>query len=346
MVAATGHERFAREDYARLQAQGIRVAREGVRWHLVESSPGSYDFTSLLPIIRAARETGTQVIWDLFHYGYPDDLDIFTPQFVTRFARLAREFVRLLKNETDAVPFVAPVNEISFFSWAAAEVGFFHPFAHARGDELKVQLVRAAMAATEELWTVNSQTRIAQIDPAINVVARNPRNARRRREAENYRLAQFAAWDKLGGRAWPGLGGAEKYLDIIGVNFYPYNQWEQGGPMIDRSDARYRPFREMLAEVHERYRRPIFVAETGIEDEARPAWLAYVGEEVRAAISAGVDVQGICLYPILNHPGWDDERHCHNGLWDYADERGARAIYQPLADELDRQQALFAETKK
>ena len=24
---------------------------------------------------------------------------------------------------------------------------------------------------------------------------------------------------------WPELGGQEKYLDIIGVNFYPHNQW-------------------------------------------------------------------------------------------------------------------------
>ncbi|MDQ3651678.1 MAG: beta-glucosidase [Acidobacteriota bacterium] len=341
MIAATEHERYVHEDYARLQAHCIRTAREGVRWHLVEKSPGVYDFTSLLPIIRAARETHTQVIWDLFHYGYPDDIDIFAPHFITRFVRLAREFARLLKDETDTAPFVAPVNEISFYSWAAAQVGFFHPFARARGDELKAQLVRAAIAATEELWAVNAQTRIAQIDPAINVIARNPRDARQRRTAENYRLAQFAAWDTLGGRIRPEIGGAEKYLDIIGVNFYSYNQWQHGGATIDRSDVRYRPFREMLAEIHKRYHRPIFIAETGIEDSARPAWLAYIGEEARAAISAGVDLQGICLYPILNHPGWDDERHCHNGLWDYADERGERAIYQPLADELSRQQALF-----
>ena len=65
----------------------------------------------------------------------------------------------------------------------------------------------------------------------------------------------------------------------------------------------------MLAEIHERYRRPHLRRRTGIEDAARPAWLAYVGEEVRAAVSAGVDVQGICLYPILNHPGWTTSGH-------------------------------------
>src|SRR5947199_885656 len=57
LIAATQHDRFAQLDYARLQRQGIRLAREGVRWHLVEATPGRYDFSSVLPIMRAARAT-------------------------------------------------------------------------------------------------------------------------------------------------------------------------------------------------------------------------------------------------------------------------------------------------
>ena len=37
-------------------------------------------------MIAAARRAGVQVIWDLFHYGWPDDLDKFKPEFVNRFA--------------------------------------------------------------------------------------------------------------------------------------------------------------------------------------------------------------------------------------------------------------------
>ena len=48
----------------------------------------------------------------------------------------------------------------------------------------------------------------------------------------------------------------------------------------------------------------------------------------------GVRIEGICLYPILNHPGWVDDRHCHNGLWDYANDDGEREIYSPLAEEI------------
>ena len=67
LVASTRHGEFALEDYTRLQEVGIRTARDGVRWHLIEKSPFRYDFSSLVPMLRAARETQTQVIWDLFH---------------------------------------------------------------------------------------------------------------------------------------------------------------------------------------------------------------------------------------------------------------------------------------
>ena len=61
-----------------------------------------------------------QVIWDLFHYGWPDDIDIFSPEFVSRFASMVRAFMEVLANETDQTPFVTPVNEISFIAWPAA----------------------------------------------------------------------------------------------------------------------------------------------------------------------------------------------------------------------------------
>ena len=115
--------------------------------------------------------------------------------------------------------------------------------------------------------------------------------------------------------------------------------------MIVPSDPRYRHVAAMLQEMYERYRRPLFVAETGIEDTTRPAWLRYMCREVLMALEAGVPVKGICLYPIVNHAGWDDDRHCHNGMFDYADADGNRPVYQPLATEVARQLANFEALK-
>jgi beta-glucosidase/6-phospho-beta-glucosidase/beta-galactosidase len=346
MIAATDHDRFALPDYERLRAAGLRVAREGVRWHQAEVKPGKYDFSSVLPIVQAARATETQVIWDLCHFGWPDHLDVLKPEFVSALASYAAAFAQWLHDKTHRAGFYVPINEMSFLSWAGGDQGSMNPFVTGRGFEFKAQLVRASLAAMDAIWQVQPAARFVSIDPIVHVIAA-PNHPEEAAEAEAYRLSQFQALDMLAGRVWPELGGAEKYLDIIGVNFYPHNQWfynlkgfrrVRRFSAIARSNPLYRPFREMLAEAYARYHRPIFVAETGAENRARVGWLRYVCAEVRAAIRQGVPIHGICLYPILNHPGWIDDRHCHNGLWDYADAKGRREVYAPLASELKRAQ--------
>jgi hypothetical protein len=333
VLNATRHDQHAHEDFRRMRAHGMRAARSGIRWHLIEPRPGRYDFSSVIPMLRAARDLDIQIVWDLLHYGYPDDLDIFSPAFVRRFARMVRAFSRVYAEETDASACFCPVNEISFFSWGGGDVGYLNPFAHERGFELKVQLARAAIEAIEAVWEVLPDARIVHTDPVINIVAL-PQRPDEADEAEGYRLAQYQGWDLIAGRIWPQIGGSPKYLDILGLNYYSNNQWYHRGPILQRGDPHYRPLRDLLREVHERYQRPMFIAETGIENDARPCWFSYVCDETTACIESGVPIYGVCLYPILNHPGWDDDRHCHNGLWDYCDEDGKREIYPPLADEL------------
>jgi hypothetical protein len=154
--------------------------------------------------------------------------------------------------------------------------------------------------------------------------------------AEAYRLSMYEVWDMLSGRLHPELGGSSDLVQLIGVNFYEQNEWINHGQTLNRSDPQYRPFHVILLEVWNRYRVPIFVSETGTEDAKRPDWFAYISAEVKQAIKLGVPVEGICLYPIVNHPGWDDNRHCHNGLFDYPSVHGEREIYEPLAVEIRR----------
>jgi len=340
LIRSTRHDELARRDYQLLQRHGILTARDGLRWHLIERTPHRYDFTSATQMFAAAHETGMQVIWDLWHYGWPDDIDIFSSQFVDRFAAFAREAAKRI-SEHDPTPYLSPINEVSFFSWAGGEGGIFNPFARRRGDEMKRQLVRASIQAIEAVREVNPAVTIFQIDPIINVVARS-QSAEDVRQAEEYRQSQFQAWDMITGRSCPELGGRDDLIDAIGVNYYIHNQFVWEGQMLVPSDRRYRHVSVMLQEVYERYRRPIFVAETGIEDDTRPAWFRYMCKEVLRAIAHGVPVEGICLYPILNHPGWDDDRHCYNGLFDYADATGDREAFAPLADEIARRTAEVA----
>ena len=57
-------------DYRALAQHGISTVRDGLRWQLIERVPGHYDWSSFLPMLHAARQTGTQVLWDLLHWGW------------------------------------------------------------------------------------------------------------------------------------------------------------------------------------------------------------------------------------------------------------------------------------
>ena len=350
MMAATQHDRFVQDDYRRLRQVGITSVRDTVRWHLIERPEGHYDWSSLDPFIAAARAEGMQITWDLCHYGLPDGLDLFAPEFVDRFARFSRAVALRLREETDEVQLFTPINEISFFAWAAGEVGWFHPFGHGRGAEVKRQLIRACIASIEAIHDVDPRSRIVTVEPLIHVVPPKGKpdvNG----AAAGYRNSQFEAWDMLSGALAPELGGKPDYLDVMGVNFYHDNQWEHPGGRkiawhIHPRDARWVPFHQLLHEAYSRYRRPIFVGETSHVGVGRAEWIRELTDELCLALDAGVPVEGICLYPIIDRFEWENPDHWHNsGLWDF--EKDAAGVFKRVlnpeyASELWHSQAKLA----
>ena len=329
VIAGTRHDVHAEADYSQLARLGIRSVRDGLRWHLIEPMPGRYDFSSFLPMLRAARASGTQIIWDLLHYGWPDDIDIWTPAFVDRFARFASAIAAVVRAETDDIPFWCPVNEISFFAWGGGDATYLNPFAAGRGYELKVQLARASIAAMDRLRDIDPRARFVHCEPLISI-HHDPATGRLRAEAEGWHQAQFQAFELLMGRIWPQIGGAPDYLDVVGVNYYSNNQWIHAGPPIDIGHPLYRPLSDLLFETYSRYHRPILIAETGVEGDRRADWFRYVSAEVAHARARGVEVEGICIYPIADHPGWDDDRYCPNGLLGHEFNGGERQVHAPL----------------
>jgi hypothetical protein len=346
VFSSTGHDQFTRQDYRLMLDFGIRTVREGARWHVIETAPGVYDFSSLHELYDAADELGIEIILDIFHFGWPDFLDIFQPDFIRAFERFTAEVAEFLRSRGYPQTFVVPVNENSFLSWAGGDRGYINPFCRNRGHELKHQIVRAAAASSRILLDRLPGVRLVSPEPVIHIVG-DPSIPGDEMEAAAYTRAMFEAWDMVSGRMSPELGGRPEYLDIIGINFYDRNEWVHNDEPMGRDDPRYRPLHQILIEVWERYRRPMVISETGAEDEARVSWFDYIADEVETAISRGVPMQGLCLYPILNHPGWDDDRHCHNGLFDYADADGRREMYHPLAGAIRKREFKFdSETRE
>ena len=72
--------------------------------------------------VRCCRRTWYWILSSTsFHFGWPDLLDIFGPEFIRAFERFTARSRAFLRSRRQPRTFVVPVNEISFFSWAGGD---------------------------------------------------------------------------------------------------------------------------------------------------------------------------------------------------------------------------------
>jgi beta-glucosidase/6-phospho-beta-glucosidase/beta-galactosidase len=317
-VDATQHDRFLDEDYALVASTGMSAVREGIRWPLVDHS-GHYDFSSLHRTMEAANKHGLQVIHDLFHFGYPADLDPFSEDFVKRFEDYCFAAAKEARRLTNGNCYFTPINEPSYFSWAGGEVGLFAPHIHGRGFELKVNLAKAAIRGINAIFGECQDARIVNADALCRVVTPNGKHDFSE-EVEFFNgTAVFQASDIIAGRIMPELGGSSRHLDIVGINYYWTNQWEFGNdnnPLAE-DDPRRWSFSQLIKSVYDRYHCDLIVTETSHKESMREVWLRELVSESEILLKSGVPLQGVCIYPVLGMPEWHEpEQWTQMGLWD------------------------------
>ena len=174
LAAELQHYSHADEDYAMLPPLGIAVAREGIPWPLVDRGGGRYDFSQIEAFLAAQRRHNILPIWDLCHYGYPDDLDPFSDEFPKRFAAYAKAAALYVSERAHHGPlFITPVNEPTFWGYMGGEWGWCAPFqkdVQCRLD-LTEMLARADLAAVKAIRHVVPSARMVVIYALIDVVA-------------------------------------------------------------------------------------------------------------------------------------------------------------------------------
>lgn len=344
MNDATGHLARAAEDYAALSPWAMATVRESAGWRITERD-GGFNFSHIRTRMLAAKAHNIQICWTLLHYGWPAGLPLLDAAFVPRFARFCGAVARYLAPWYDEPPVYSPINEISFTSWALA-VGYFpagEPLHEASGTLFKRQLVRAALAACAAISQSDPRARFLHCDPLIFVTPDG--EAQSQHHADTQHEAQFEAWEMLAGLRAPELGGQPQILDMIGVNYYHDNQWQAPGQQRlywHLGDRRRRPFHVMLSDLHQRFQRPLLVAETSHVGSGRGAWITAVASDVAQAQLNGAEIAGICLYPIVDRPDWDHGAHWHrSGLWEprhAGPDPLARTLCLPYAHALRRAQ--------
>lgn len=349
LMSVTGHLAMIESDYGDLASFGIRTVREGLRWSQVEQHPYQYNWSDVTDMIRQGRRLGIQQVWDICHFGFPDDLTPLHPMFARRFAQFCRAFVLHYRSiEPDAVLIVTPINEVSFLSWLGGDVRGTVPFCVRQGWEVKYALMRAYIEGVYAMKEVDPGIRILTTEPMVNIVAPEHPTDEQLINAAMMHRGQFQSIDILRGELCPELGGSTHLADILGFNYYYNNQWvaEEGSFLSwtnDPPDTRWRPLSSLFEEAWQHYQMPMALTETSHPGIDRPEWIHYIGEQVQAILQKGIPFWGVCLYPIIDRPDWDHVSHWHHaGLWDAVlneNKPPDRVLYEPYAAALRKVQA-------
>ena len=323
LINTTGHLDMIEHDYENLSIFNIKTVREGIRWSQVEKTPYVYDWSAVAKMIYAAKAKKIQQVWDICHFGFPDDLTPLHPLFAKRFASLCKSFIEFYRTiDKVSVLIITPINEVSFISWLGGDVRGTAPYCTNHGWEVKYNLMRAYIEAIEAMKAIDTTVRILTTEPLINISCDAMASFEDRALALKRHEDQFQVTEILCGNMCKELRGKPEYLDILGYNFYFNNQWllnsEESIEWKENSVSPYFvPLNQLLINVYKKYNRPFVLTETSHPKESRTLWIDMLQKECRIILEKGLPFWGVCWYPILNRPDWDFLHDWHfSGIFD------------------------------
>jgi hypothetical protein len=136
----------------------------------VEKSPYQYDWATVGMMIESAKRHGIQEVWDMCHFGFPDDLTPLHPMFARRFAALCRALVLFYRHiDPASTLIITPFNEVSFLSWLGGDARGTSHYCINMGWEVKYYLMRAYIEGVAALKEIDASIRILTTEPLVNM---------------------------------------------------------------------------------------------------------------------------------------------------------------------------------
>ena len=340
LMDLSGHYARWEEDFALVRDLGLDALRWGPAYYRVHVAPDVYDWEICDEPMKRLRDLGILTIADLCHYGVPSWLGGFQdPAFPVLFAEYARAFAR-------RYPWVRHFTPISRIFTTATRSALLGEWNECERDEAAFvralrNLCMAHELAVEAILGERPDATIVQCESLDRF---HPAGREAIAEADRWNALRALALDlTLGHELAPGMAGL---LNANGVtsndlSFFrerraPAQRWlglvytpeleRRVASTGRRSTARQAlGFRRLATDAWQRWRLPIFYAETARSGRQATRWLKTQWDDVLALHAAGIPVMGF---------GWgaltDDAEPCRDARTNLAGLCDARRRLRPV----------------
>jgi hypothetical protein len=291
------HDEFLETDYQLLVEAGCVGVRDAAWWYVSHPAPHTFDWTWLDRVVLAAEKHNLKLYLDLWHYGYPDWLDILSPDAPLHFA----DFARQIAQRYPSLEYYCVCNEPSLLVEMGGRQGTWGPFlCEENPSAFRRQISRMIIEASRA---------ILEVKPDAVLIIPEPWHATDRIPEDD----QAAVLDTVLGLRDPELGGCSDLITIIGLNHY--------------RDSTLPPFHRLLMNAQKRWHtKQLWVTETSGPPTGwqQAEWFWWMLAETRLAAMSGVNVPVFTWAPVISMYDWVDETlQLHNGIWIIA-ENGKR----------------------
>jgi len=315
----TDHWNRVEQDLDLVVELGITHLRYGIPFHVVARDPDALDWTWTDAAMAAIRDRPIEPIVDLLHFGVPDDIaGIGDPRLIDRYRAYARTFAE----RYPWVRWYTPVNEPYITALHSARLGWWNErltthdaFVAALANVAACAVIGSRIIRERRPDAIFVQSdacdALRPIEPAAAEIAR----FREERELLGFDLTyghlpspEMQAWLSENGLTGDQLdwfmehGTAEGA--IVGLDYYPNNERIVLADGTEEPDTRA-GFAALGRRYHERYRRPIMLAETNSTSDLAVGWLEETWNETVALAESGVPVAGYCWYSLTDQVDWD-----------------------------------------